>query len=156
MAGNVMGSGKREGLGLPTDVVEWTLEGKAVTKDDREKQEREAAEAAEVEAFARSSGDVIRVPRSIQECLHFNQAKQFVEKPADLLLVKKHCRTKSTGRHYSDAFIIRECADQFYGSLPLHEGLRKAGNELGKRPYVERAIRDGWRWTKETTVSAAA
>lgn len=150
MACNIMGTSGDNGLGLPSDVVEWSLQGNVTTKQDQEA-EREAQEKKEKEANAviEASGDIIRIPTKLEECTNFAQAKRFLTQPDDFNKIKKHCRTK-TGKMYSDAFLLRTSAEMFYKDRPLHDGLRQSAKAMGKSlAYVNRAIDGGWEWTRD-------
>lgn len=156
LAGCIKGSGKRKGLGLPTDVVSWTLEGKPKTAEQiRSEFARSEEKRIEEEARAEHSGEIERVPTCLDEARTWRFAKEFVEKPEDLLTVKRICR-KRDGGVYSNQFLVRQCAEMFfYPKKPWKGAVKAAAKALNMMsPWqIERAFRESWSISEEPALA---
>ncbi|MEZ5935848.1 MAG: DEAD/DEAH box helicase [Alphaproteobacteria bacterium] len=149
-------AGNAARLGLPSDIVQWDLTGKAKTEEQVQREfERAAEKEREQEAIARHSGRVVRIAETLEDAVTFKDARRFLKRPRDLLVIKNNCRRRD-GKKYSDAFLIRFAAEEFFADRPWQQALLSAGNDLGKRSYVERALKLGLGWTVPPSQDRAA
>ena len=151
MVGNIAGAGKRKGLGLPDEIVAWSLEGKAFKSrppgDDKEPKEGGIQRGApEIEAITK--GRMISLRSKLADARGWQEAEAMVENPEDYLTLQRYFPKKDGGR-YKNAWIIRRCATRFFPDLDWYSALHAAGSALGLSRMVENSIDRGHRWTMQ-------
>jgi DNA repair protein RadD len=149
MVGNIEGTVRRKGLGLPDEVESWSLDGQP-QRFEPEAERVPMIMGPEVEPAIEATveGRLRLLRNRLAGCRSWAEAEALVEEPEEYLVLQRYF-AKPTGGRYRDVWIVRRCAERFFWHLTFEAALRAAGGALGKSRMVENSITRAHGWTRK-------
>ena len=149
-AGNIDRLREKGMAGLPTDIVEWTLEARK--KKKKGQAEIIQSEEEKTPEYVAEASRLALLHDKFAMCSNVEEALTLIEKPTDLFMMQTVIPRRD-GKRFRNEYLVHQCRHLFFKRLPFDEGMDRAALALGMLERLQYARVRGFAWARSREVA---